>query len=483
MVLSNAERARRCREKKKAAGLGDIMKKKDRMRKQIARSKMSLTDLTHLRIRQRENLRRFRAKGKDQPVSKKPSSSSFSSKQAKGKALKKVRKTLPIAKDKQIELVRHIAQDLSIVDSPKSYERNSSSIPIDIKEKVKEFFYRYDITYQTPGRRDSIVIKQDGVKHKVQKRYLLYSLNEVYQLFINENANLKISCSSFKALRPMNILYKSSTPHNVCVCLYHENVYLLLQTLKMHLHGLSNIELNSFTKLLVCDDSLESCMFGECNQCSNNFEYQISKNMIDPNKIVTWTQWSISSAGRMEKVEETGSIKACVNILKSKINHFLFHVFVKQKQSEYFRFLQDNITDEVGVLQVDYAENFSIVEQNEIQSAHWSKRQLSIFTSHLWAKTTNYSMALVSNDPSHNKWTVSTSLDIILSRIKSMVPSMKELFVFNDGSASQFKQRYLMKYITHLAERYDLKFSWNFFATSHGKGNNISLLSVKMQKV
>ena len=33
MVLSGAERARRCREKKKTTGLSEIMKKKDRDRK------------------------------------------------------------------------------------------------------------------------------------------------------------------------------------------------------------------------------------------------------------------------------------------------------------------------------------------------------------------------------------------------------------------------------------------------------------------
>jgi hypothetical protein len=36
MALSGAERARRCREKKKAAGLSQVMKEKDRKRKQNA---------------------------------------------------------------------------------------------------------------------------------------------------------------------------------------------------------------------------------------------------------------------------------------------------------------------------------------------------------------------------------------------------------------------------------------------------------------
>ena len=41
MALSGAERARHCREKKKALGLSNIAKQKDRLRKNFARSKMA----------------------------------------------------------------------------------------------------------------------------------------------------------------------------------------------------------------------------------------------------------------------------------------------------------------------------------------------------------------------------------------------------------------------------------------------------------
>jgi hypothetical protein len=62
MVLSGAERARRCREKKKRLGVSEITKQKDRKRKYLARSKMSSSQLAALRLRQRENLRSFRQK-------------------------------------------------------------------------------------------------------------------------------------------------------------------------------------------------------------------------------------------------------------------------------------------------------------------------------------------------------------------------------------------------------------------------------------
>lgn len=42
---------------------------------------------------------------------------------------------------------------------------------------------------------------------------------------------------------------------------------------------------------------------------------------------------------------------------------------------------------------------------------------------------------------------------------------------FSDGAASQFKQHYLFSNLGWFKESYSLdELTWNFFATSHGKG-------------
>ena len=40
----------------------------------------------------------------------------------------------------------------------------------------------------------------------------------------------------------------------------------------------------------------------------------------------------------------------------------------------------------------------------------------------------------------------------------------------HDGASSQFKQKYMFTNLTFLQEIYDVSITWNFFATSHGKG-------------
>lgn len=57
-------------------------------------------------------------------------------------------------------------------------------------------------------------------------------------------------------------------------------------------------------------------------------------------------------------------------MLKSKICYFLKHTFIKRQQQKLFGVLKANISEKKAVIQVDFAENFTIKMQNEIQSAH-----------------------------------------------------------------------------------------------------------------
>ncbi|CAF1529237.1 unnamed protein product [Adineta ricciae] len=476
MVLSGAERARRCREKKKRTGLSEIAKQKDRLRKQAVRSKMSSSQLAALRLRQHASLRKFREKTATAPIPSSLDTSHFVTKQAKAKALKKMKQALPANKNKQIELIHKIAEDLNVLQLEKKYERNYQSIPLEVKKKVFDYYCRDDISYQSPGKRDTITVKENGAKLKLQRRYLLFSLRELYQLFVQENPQIKLSLSSFQDLRPSNVLYKSSIPHNVCVCIYHENISLLLQALSKYIHGLERIDLHSFINLIVCDPANELCMFGNCTHCINKFKIEINDKIINPTLKIKWMLWSISEQGRYEKIDYEGSVLECVTTLQEKIDHFLFHVFVKRQQSSYFETLKANVTDKKCLIQLDYAENFAVIDQNEIQSAHWSRQQISLFTVYIWTKSFTQPMVIVSDDISHNKFTVSQCLEHVLKHLQLMIPLLQEVIIFSDGCASQFKQRYLFKNLSFLADKYKIGLSWNFFASNHGKDKNNSII-------
>lgn len=91
----------------------------------------------------------------------------------------------------------------------------------------------------------------------MQSRYMLMSLSEAYQNFSKANNDI-ISLYKFCDLRPKYVKLFDQIPHNVCVCVYHENVRLLLQALRGQTGLPDNI--SEFTEVLVCGTESKQCM-------------------------------------------------------------------------------------------------------------------------------------------------------------------------------------------------------------------------------
>ncbi|CAF4113849.1 unnamed protein product, partial [Rotaria sordida] len=69
-------------------------------------------------------------------------------------------------------------------------------------------------------------------------------------------------------------------------------------------------------------------------------------------------------------------VSKCVKQLKLKAPQYLSHVYIKRKQSCYFEYIKDNADYQIVVCQVDYAQNFGLDNQEQIQSAYWSKKYI-----------------------------------------------------------------------------------------------------------
>ena len=132
------------------------------------------------------------------------------------------------------------------------------------KDKVKVFFNSDEVSRMCPGARDYVVIRNElGEKEKVQKRLILGTLKEAYRQFKEDSNNPSIGFSSFCALRPRNcVLAGSAGTHAVCVCVYHQNVKLMIDSLGGR--GLSYYDLIDHA---VCDSEREQCMVGTCENC------------------------------------------------------------------------------------------------------------------------------------------------------------------------------------------------------------------------
>ena len=163
---------------------------------------------------------------------------------------------------------------------------------------------------------------------------------------------------------------------------------------------------------------------------------------------------------------------ACI-MHQRQLNPFLIHVFIKRRQAAYMRDRQ-RAADGVNIIvQVNFSENATLQNQNEIQTAHWSHNQATLFTAYAWidvSEDITESMVIVSDDLQHNKQSVHMFMTHIFCTLKAKYPTIEQISVSADGASSQFKQRFLFSNLYEWETEFGVKISWHFFATSHGKG-------------
>lgn len=144
---------------------------------------------------------------------------------------------------------------------------------------------------------------------------------------------------------------------------------------------------------------------------------------------------------------------------------------MKSIQASNFDNSKLEIETDTVILQIDFAENFSLVSQDEIQSAHWNNESVTIFTACAWLSNgCKESMAIVSDELSHDKYSVWIFLKKIVQELKKKYPSLNKMKIYSDGCAAQFKNRYSLSNLIHMKTDVGFSADWTFFATSHGKG-------------
>ena len=145
--------------------------------------------------------------------------------------------------------------------------------------------------------------------------------------------------------------------------------------------------------------------------------------------------------------------KAAIQELKDKMDKFELHCFIKRVQSEDFQESIKNLKEDVEIVQIDFAENYSLISQDEIQSAHWSHDQVTIFTCCIWLFDKEIKpVVIVSNDTSHTKYTVWTILKSIFVYLRQITNAVTNVKFFSDNCAAQFNNRFIVALLPELKE-------------------------------
>lgn len=387
----------------------------------------------------------------------------YNSKQSFGKALKKAEMALPKEAAKRTKIVQAL---FAKYGQPAIFEKpvieNSQVI-----NEVQNFFVSSDISVQSAGKKDTLIV--DG--EIIPKRFMLLTVAEAYEIYKNECTSEPVSKSFFYSCRPRHVQLSSKMPHNMCVCIYHANFAFLLDGWSKIVKSFSGGH-QHFLKSVCCNIENKNCMSNRCGKCVTDLKSELLPlaylNQMDEE--IQWKHWRKVN-DRITLTNTVGPFSDLINELEVQLPKFKEHFFVKRVQQNHFDTTKNNLKENELVLQLDFAENYRILFQNEIQSAHFNYKQVSIFTCVAWTVNKTQSFAIISNSLKHSKIDVYIFLTKILEELKQEHGYFNKIFIFSDGSSCQFKNKFIIYSLMDFKIRFGCEdIEWNFFATSHGKG-------------
>lgn len=345
--------------------------------------------------------------------------------------------------ERLVKLARDLKKKHGIM--PDLAKRNSGKIlSEDTIGKVHEFYLCEENSRICPGKKDYVAVRIDGKSQHKQKHLLLCNLNELFVKFKETFPQIKIGRSKFCELRPKwCIIAGASGTHSVCVCSYHQNVKLMIDGAKL------NVDYTDLLEALACNVNKHECMMSECEECGDTtglLNTLLEADEIDemPDNMI-YKQWV--TVDRAEMITVSKPRDEFLESLVDKVNELKAHHYVSKIQSASFKEIKSTLTKEECVVVADFAENFSFVVQDEIQSYHWVNKQATIhpfvyyYVDEDSGIVKNRSLCIISNHLKHDTSVVHTFQKHLIEDIKNVVPAIKKVIYFTDGASSQYKNK------------------------------------------
>ena len=345
-------------------------------------------------------------------------------------------------------------------------------------------FYESDSSSRImPGKKDFISVKGEHGRMHVQKRLILSNLKELYQDFKQKNPNDHIGFSKFAELRPKHcILAGASGTHSVCVCTIHQNVKLMLYSVKLQeLTSTEEVSLSTYNDCIakvICNPPLPQCYFGECDYCpgieilENYLVRILDENLIDS---VTFKQWTSVDRSQLETL--TLPSDDFVELLCEKLKALKSHSFIATLQGRFYEECKQCLQAGEVVVSADFSENYSFILQDAVQGFHWNNSQATIhpFVAYCREAPLNriahFSFVVISDCLQHDTIAVYLFQKKLIEFLVKMLGQLpKKIYYFSDGAASQYKNRKNFLNLCFHESDFGIPAEWHFSATSHGKG-------------
>ena len=326
----------------------------------------------------------------------------------------------------------------------------------------------------SPSMKDVIVISKDGDRIPKSKMLLVDSMKELFFRFKEEHPAVKIGMSKFCSLRPRwCVTSQSPGTLNVCVCIQHQNPKLMLAALN------PSLKYRDMLAMLVCSLSDENCMYYQndtnyrCKNCPNPRD--LTEYLQDKvyGAEITYSEW-ITEDGQtvMKKTIDTADL--FVEKLTSILQKLCRHHFVSEEQSKYLKSLKEGLKEGECLILLDFAENYTLLIQDEVQSHHWSGQQATLHNVVVYFLESQIlqhkSFCFISDYLPHDVQSVHAFIQVLVPKLKNFISTLHTLLFFSDGGPAHYKNRHNFANLSFFKLDFNgLIAKWFFSGSGHGK--------------
>ena len=182
--------------------------------------------------------------------------------------------------------------------------------------------------------------------------------------------------------------------------------------------------------------------------------------LIEADEIIDYYQWESNSDKRCALNLKHDDGEDFLNIFFQKLTFLKRHHYIWQHQRNYFKNEKLNLKENEVIVHVDFAENFTAVYQNEVQSKYFSKDQVTLHNAVAYFKLNGtietLSMSVISDHMEHCTAAVHAFLKPVFEHLTNIQPKIDTAIMFSDGSSAQYKNRFNVASLIKFKENFNL---------------------------
>lgn len=225
---------------------------------------------------------------------------------------------------------------------------------------------------------------------------------------------------------------------------------------------------------IMCNPARIECYMNNCSECPGidnlrdalvtYFEESFVQN-------ITYKIWLTVDQCIMQTMVK--DVKECVDDFCELLLKLKTHDFIAKMQKPFYNELKDSLMEKEVFVTCDFAENYSFILQDVVQSYHWTSVQATIYPCVVYfkneSKVQHMNVVFISECLKHDTAAVYTFMKKLIPVLKSKFTNLRKVFYFSDGSAAQFKNCKNFLNLCNHQNDFQLEAEWHFFASAHGK--------------